>query len=99
MTTILAQRSAEQRAAGEALISETDDLACQSWNDRMWSDGGLVDPSPSIDQAINGGYACATTCVHDLVGRLRCEKCREAGKRPAAELLQLCQRCPVGDPS
>jgi hypothetical protein len=24
--------------------------------ERMWSDGGLVDPSPTIDQAINGGF-------------------------------------------
>jgi len=22
----------------------------------MWSDGGPIDPSPTIDQAINGGY-------------------------------------------
>ena len=27
----------------------------------MWSDGGPIDPSPTIDQAINGGYAL-TTC-------------------------------------
>ncbi|MBR0871158.1 hypothetical protein JQ633_12370 [Bradyrhizobium tropiciagri] len=114
MTTILATRSAEKRVAGEALIREADDLACQSWNERMWSDGGPIDPSPSIDQAINGGYAwleirCSrcktpravdlaalphvpTTCVHDLAGRLRCEKCRKAGKRPIAELLQLAPR-------
>ena len=114
MTTILASRSAEKRAAGEALIREADDLTCQSWNERMWADGGPIDPSPSIDQAINGGYAwleirCSrcktprsvdlaalphvpTTCVHDLAGRLRCEKCRKAGKRPAAELLQLAPR-------
>ncbi|MBR0868948.1 hypothetical protein JQ633_01150 [Bradyrhizobium tropiciagri] len=120
VTTILAQRAAEKRAAGEALIREADNLSCQSWNERMWSDGGPVDPSPSIDQAINGGYSwleircsrcktpravdlaalphVATTCIHDLVGRLRCEECRKAGKRPAAELLQLWQRCPVGDP-
>jgi phage FluMu protein Com len=73
-----------------------------------------IDPSPSIDQAINGGYAwleirCArcktpravdlgalphvpTTRVHDLAGRLRCAKCRKAGFRPAAELLQLAPR-------
>jgi phage FluMu protein Com len=114
VTTILAQRSAEKRAAGEALIREADDLLCQSWNDRMWADGGPVDPSPSIDQAINGGYSwleircsrcktpravdlaalthVATTCVHDLAGRLRCVKCGKAGKRPAAELLQLAPR-------
>ncbi|MBR0871382.1 hypothetical protein JQ633_13525 [Bradyrhizobium tropiciagri] len=119
VTTILAQRSAEKRAAGEALISGADDLACQSWNERMCSDGGPVDPSPSIDQAINSGYGwleircsrcktpravdlaalphAATTCVHDLAGRLRCMKCGKVGKRPAAELLQLWQRSPIGD--
>src|SRR6266403_1821128 len=31
----------------------------------------------------------ATTFVHDLVGRLVCQKCKSAGKRPAATLLQL----------
>jgi hypothetical protein len=50
-------RANEKRAAGEALIREADDLACQSWNERMWADGGPIDPSPTIDQAINGGYA------------------------------------------
>ena len=57
MTRILADRASEKRAAGEALIREADDLACQSWNERMWADGGPIDPSPTIDQAINGGYA------------------------------------------
>jgi hypothetical protein len=101
MTSILARRAAETRAAGEAMIREADDLLCQSWNERMWADGEPVDPSPTVDQAINGGYpwleiACSrcrtprtvdlaslshvpTTCVHDLAGRLRCEKCRKAG--------------------
>lgn len=57
MTTILAERSAGRRAEGEALIREADSLACQSWNERMWSDGGPVDPSPTIEQAINGGFS------------------------------------------
>jgi hypothetical protein len=56
MTRIFAERSAEKRRGGEALIREADNLACQSWNERMWSDGGPIDPSPTIDQAINGGY-------------------------------------------
>ena len=56
MTRIFAERSAEKRCEGEALIREADNLACQSWNERMWSDGGPIDPSPAIDQAINGGY-------------------------------------------
>ena len=53
MTNIYAARSAELRDQGEALIREADSLACQSWNERMWSDGGPIDPSPTIDQAIN----------------------------------------------
>src|SRR5258706_14024127 len=56
MTRIFAERSAEKRREGEALIREADNLACQSWNEKMWSDGGPIDPSPTIDQAINGGY-------------------------------------------
>jgi hypothetical protein len=56
MTHIFAERSAEKRREGEALIREADNLACQSWNERMWSDGGPIDPSPTIDQAIFGGY-------------------------------------------
>jgi hypothetical protein len=31
-------------------------LLCESWNERMWSDGEPIDPSPTIDQAINGGF-------------------------------------------
>lgn len=33
-----------------------------------------------------------TTCVHDLAGRLVCQKCKKVGKRPAATLLQLMPR-------
>jgi hypothetical protein len=114
MTCIFAERSAEKRREGEALIREADNLAYQSWNERIWSDGGPVDPSPTVDQAINGGYpwleiACSrckakrdvdlaalphvsTTFVHDLASRLVCQKCKGAGKRPAATLLQLTPR-------
>ena len=55
MTKIFAERSAEKRREGEALIREADNLACQSWNEKMWSDGGPIDPSPTIDQAIRRG--------------------------------------------
>jgi hypothetical protein len=55
-TRIFAERSAETRREGEALIREADNFACQSWNEKMWSDGGPIDPSPTIDQAINGGF-------------------------------------------
>src|ERR1019366_8635198 len=39
-TRIFAERSAETRREGEALIREADNFACQSWNEKMWSDGG-----------------------------------------------------------
>jgi hypothetical protein len=57
MTSILAARSAEMRAKGEALIQQADKLLC-GWNERMWSDGEPIDPSPDIDQAIKGGFPC-----------------------------------------
>ncbi|MDA9465214.1 hypothetical protein [Bradyrhizobium sp. CCBAU 53415] len=56
MTGILAAQAAEARAKGEALIRQADKLLSESWNERMWADGGPIDPSPTIDQAINGGY-------------------------------------------
>jgi hypothetical protein len=56
MTSILAAQSAEARAKGEALIKQADRLLCESWNERMWADGGPIDPSPTIDQAVNGGH-------------------------------------------
>jgi hypothetical protein len=111
MTKILADQSEQKRRVGEVLIREADNLACQSWNERMWSDGGPIDPSPTIEQAINGGFPwleiecsrCKTkrdvdlcalkrppmTCVHDLAGRLICQKCQAAGRRPSATLHQL----------
>ncbi|MCP1762390.1 phage FluMu protein Com [Bradyrhizobium japonicum] len=56
MTGIHAARSAEVRAKAETLLQQADRLLCESWNERMWVDGGPIDPSPAIDQAVNGGY-------------------------------------------
>jgi hypothetical protein len=39
----------------EKMIQQADRLLCESWNERMWSDGEPIDPSPTIDQAVNGG--------------------------------------------
>jgi hypothetical protein len=39
MTKILASQSSDMRAKGEALIQQADRLLCESWNERMWSDG------------------------------------------------------------
>jgi hypothetical protein len=56
MASILASQSAEMRAKGEAMIQQADKLLCESWNERMWSDGEPIDPTPTIDQAVNGGF-------------------------------------------
>ena len=114
MTGILASQADELRAKADALIRQADRLLAESWNERMWADGEPIDPSPTVDQAINGGYPglqieCSrckapsqvdlaalphpsTTVVHDLAGRVRCQKCAKAGRRPSARLLQLTQR-------
>ena len=39
MANIQAAQSAEMRAKGEAMIQQADKLLCESWNERMWSDG------------------------------------------------------------
>jgi phage FluMu protein Com len=56
MTGILAAQSDELRSKGESLIRQADKLSCESWNERMWSDGEPIDPSPTVDQAVNGGF-------------------------------------------
>jgi hypothetical protein len=67
MVGILANQSAEMRAKGESLIQHPNKLLCESWNERMWSDGGPIDPSPTIDRAING-------CFPWL--EIRCARCK-----------------------
>src|ERR1700726_3827897 len=67
MANILAVQSAEMRAKGEAMIQQADRLLCESWNERMWSDGEPIDPSPSIDQAVNGGFPWL---------EIRCARCK-----------------------
>src|SRR5258707_10060135 len=56
MTNILASQSAEMRAKAETMLQQADKLLCESWNERMWSDGEPIDPSPTIDQAVHGGF-------------------------------------------
>ncbi|MGY2849156.1 hypothetical protein ACVIWU_000962 [Bradyrhizobium sp. USDA 4509] len=67
MASILATQSAEMRAKGEAMIQQADRLLCESWNERMWSDGEPIDPSPTIDQAVNGGFPWL---------EIRCARCK-----------------------
>jgi hypothetical protein len=56
MTVMLAQQAEVLRAKGEHLIRQANKLSCESWNELMWSVGEPIDPSQTIDQAINGGF-------------------------------------------
>ena len=97
MANILAARSAEARARGEALMQEADRLLRESWNERMWSDGEPIDPSPTIDQAVNGSFACL---------EIQCARCKTpsdvdlaAMKHPPTTFVQdlasrlRCRKC------
>jgi hypothetical protein len=55
MATILSAQSVESRARGDAVIKQADKLLAESWNERMWADGEPIEPSPTVDQTINGG--------------------------------------------
>src|SRR3978361_107377 len=67
MSNILAAQSAEMRAKAETILQQADRLLCESWNERMWSDGEPIDPSPTVDQAINGGFPWL---------EIRCARCK-----------------------
>jgi hypothetical protein len=48
LTSILARQPPKPGAKGR--------LRYESWNERMWADGEPIDPSPTVDQAINSGH-------------------------------------------
>jgi hypothetical protein len=72
MMGILASQSNERRAKGEALITRPHKPSCESWNESMCSDCNLIDPSPILDQAINGRY----TWLRSSVPLQYAERCR-----------------------
>jgi hypothetical protein len=103
MANILAAQSAEMRAKGEALIQQADKLLCESWNERMWSDGEPIDPSPTIDQAANGGFPwleiqcarCKTPSHVDLAAMIASADHRCARPRHPPALPQMRQSRPT----
>jgi hypothetical protein len=97
VTLMLARQASDLRTRGEALIREADDLDCQSWNERMWADGQPIDPSPTVDRALNGGFPWL---------EIECGRCRTKRDVSLAELPHVtttfvhdlaarlrCQRC------
>ncbi|MGY4288762.1 hypothetical protein ACVWXO_007982 [Bradyrhizobium sp. LM2.7] len=67
MANILAAQSAEMRAKAQTMLRQADRLLCESWNERMWSAGEPIDPSPTIDQAVNAGLPWL---------EIRCARCK-----------------------
>jgi hypothetical protein len=84
VTLMLARQSEELRAKGEALIREADRLSCESWNERMWADGEPIDPSPTVDQALNGGFPWL---------EIECSRCRAKRDVSLAELPHVNTTC------
>src|SRR5258707_12370100 len=94
MTNILAAQSAEMRAKAESMLQQADRLLCESWNERMWSDGEPIDPTPTIDQAVNGGFPWL---------EIQCARCKTpsdvdlaAMKHPDSQGDVLVTRFPTG---
>jgi hypothetical protein len=98
MTKILASQSDDARAKGEALIRQADKLLCESWNEKMWADGGPIDPSPTVDQAVERRLPVARDrmlALQDETGRrLGCSAPRSDHGRPRSgeppSLQQVC---------
>jgi hypothetical protein len=95
MANILATQSAEMRAKGEAMIQQADRLLCKSWSERMWSDGEPIDPSPTIDQAVNGGLRLAGDQVRTVQDA---ERRRPRGDEAPADYLRARSRQPAALP-
>ncbi|KAA0069532.1 hypothetical protein [Tardiphaga sp. P9-11] len=100
MTGMLAAQSDEMRTKGDALIRQADRLLCEIWNERMWADGEPIDPSPKVDQALNGGFSWL---------EIECSRCQTKREVNLAELPHVettcihdlatrlrCQRCAKG---
>jgi len=95
MANILAAQSAEMRAKGAAMIQQADRLLCESWSERLWSDGEPIDPSPTIDQAVNGGFPLAGDQVRALQDA---ERRRSRGDEAPADHLRARSRQPAALP-
>lgn len=96
MTTILTTLSVEARAKGEALIKQADRLLlCESRNERMWADGGQIDPSPTIGQAVKGLFARNANAGF-FKGEIPCSGQRwDSPRKTCRPPLASCRRSPA----
>ena len=95
MTHIFAERSAEKRREGEALIREADNLAVNLGTNACGRTAAPSIRSPTIDQAINGGFPWL---------EIECSRCKTprdvdlAALPPRADDMRARSRRAVGLP-
>jgi hypothetical protein len=63
---------------------DADKLSCESWNARMWADGEPIVPSPTVGQALNGGFPRL---------EIECSRCRIKRDVSLAELPHVDTTC------
>ena len=85
MTNILAAQSAEVRAKAETMLQQADRLlSAKVGTSGCGAKGNPVDPSSTIDQAINGGFSWL---------EIRCSRC----KTPSSVIKIIRPRTTVGE--
>ena len=97
MTVVHARQAMKKRAEGKALIQGADKLDCWSGNERTWAAGEPIDPSPTVDQAINGGFPwleieCARSKTKRDVDLAQIPRVETTFVHDVASRLR-CQRC------
>lgn len=103
---VKSQREAVARRDGEKMLraaqvrlQEADKLKCEAWNAIMFCGGPAV-PSPTISQAINGGYPLLRVKCNGCITERRIEL--QSLKRPRDSQIHLieaalfCEACSQG---
>lgn len=96
--------SAKQEAAEK--IKESNEELCRAWNFKMLGYGGPAQPSPTIEQAISGGFfyvevKCRRCKTHSLIDLWAVNQVR---RKPDTEIWKLeaslrCRHCTEGAPN
>jgi len=96
--------SAKREAAEK--IREADAATCESWNFRMIGYGGPAQPSPTIAEALSGGFRflevkCRRCATHSLIDL---SVVKEIRRKPEAPIWKLeaslrCRHCTEAAPN
>lgn len=95
--------SAKQEAAEK--LRESNAESCKAWNYRMIGYGGPAQPSPTLDQAISGGFnylevKCKRCGTHSLIDLSAVNQVRRSPDTPIwkLEASLRCRHCTQGTP-